>query len=157
MYAVRRYSKPGEERQLAQVAAAVGSFDHDEAHSEVLAWFARYDMLVESGELDAMADMATFPLNEVTDDAGGFGVVGLCDRERFLSQMREAVGGAGEVTMESVRHPMFISRSLCFVVTNAAITTNGRTQQMRYGDLLIRTPSGWQFQTMVASGYHAQI
>jgi hypothetical protein len=142
---------------MPQAAAAIGSFDHDEARSEVLSWFARYDRLVESGDLDAMADMAVFPLNEVTDDTDGFGVVALCDRERFLLQMEGAIGGAGQVSMESVRHPHFISRSLCFVITDAAITAHGQTQQMRYGDLLIRTPTGWQFQTMVASGYHAQI
>lgn len=144
---------------MSQVSEAVGSFDHDHAvaRAEVLAWFDRYDSLVESGDLNAMADMAAFPLNEITDDTDGFGVVGVCGREQFLAQMAEVVGGAGEVSMESVRHPMFITDSLCFVLTDAAITAAGQTQQMRYGDLLIRTPAGWRFQTMVAGGYHDQM
>lgn len=138
-------------------AAAAGATVVREDTEEVLAWFARYDTLVAAGDLEAMADMASFPINEVTDDAGGFGVTGPCDRDTFLAQMREIVGGAGEVSMESVRHPIFLSRALCFVVTDATITAHGQSQQMRYGDLLVRTVEGWRFQTMVAGGWHEQM
>ncbi|MGB4861522.1 MAG: hypothetical protein WBO97_03595, partial [Tepidiformaceae bacterium] len=65
--------------------------------------------------------------------------------------------GAGEVTMESKRQPVFLSRALCFVITDTTITADGQTNSMRYGDLLIRTPSGWRFQTMVAGGWSAQM
>ncbi|PIB75214.1 hypothetical protein [Mycolicibacterium brumae] len=132
-------------------------FDEPAARAEVLAWFAAYDRLVAARDLDAMADMAVFPLNEVTDDADGFGVTSDCDRERFLAQMRENLGASGEVTMASTRTPTFLSRSLCFVHTDATITVGGHTTRMRYGDLLIRTREGWKFQTMVAGGFHDQL
>ena len=131
--------------------------NYEEETREVMAWFSQYDALVAVGNLEAMADMANFPINEVTDNAEGFGIAGPCDRHRFVAQMREVVGGAGEVTMESKRQPVFLSRALCFVITDTTITADGQTNSMRYGDLLIRTPSGWRFQTMVAGGWSAQM
>lgn len=136
------------------VAAAAGAAAPGEHVQEVLDWFARYDELVLAGDLDAMADQACFPVNEVTDDASGHGFAAPCDREKFLAQMRDVVGGAGDLEMASTRHPVFLSRALCFVVTDATFTSGGRTTQMRYGDLLVRTPDGWRFQTMVAGGWH---
>lgn len=124
---------------------------------EVLAWFERYDALVAAGDLEAMADVAHFPLNEVTDDAQGNAVVGPCDRERFLAQMRETVGAAGEVSSRSTRHPVFLAAGLVFVVTDSVITAGGDTHHLRYGDLLVRTADGWRFQTMVAGGWAAQM
>jgi hypothetical protein len=135
-------------------AAAAGATATEARVQEVLDWFARYDALVDEGNLDAMADMAAFPINEVTDDADGHGLAGPCDREKFLTQMREVVGGAGEVQMTSERHPVFLSPALCFVVTDASMTVGEQTTQMRYGDLLVRTADGWRFQTMVAGGWH---
>lgn len=123
---------------------------------EVLDWFARYDRLVARGDLDAMADMAAFPLNEVTDDADGHGIVGSLDRSQYLAQMAQVISG-DDLTMESTRHPIFLSPALCFVITDATFTVNGSTQQMRYGDLLIRTAEEWKFQTMVAGGWHDQM
>lgn len=123
---------------------------------EVLDWFERYDRLVASRNLDAMADMAVFPLNEVTDDANGHGMAGLLDRSQYLAQMTEVISNE-DVTTESTRRPIFLSPALCFVVTDAAFTVNGATQRMRYGDLLIRTAEGWRFQTMVAGGWHDQM
>jgi hypothetical protein len=134
--------------------AAAGAMATQEEVQEVLDWFARYDELVGAGDLEAMADMAAFPINEVTDDARGYGLAGSCDREKFIAQMREVVGGAGDLEMTSTRHPVFLSRGLCFVVTDASFTVGGHTTQMRYGDLLMRTANGWKFQTMVAGGMH---
>ncbi|MFC5064524.1 nuclear transport factor 2 family protein [Actinomycetospora atypica] len=125
--------------------------------AEVLAWFERYDALVAAGDLEAMADVAHFPLNEVTDDAAGHAVVGPCDRERFLAQMRETVGSAGEVSSRSTRHPVFLSAALVFVVTDSVITAGGEDHHLRYGDLLVRTEDGWKFQTMVAGGWAGQM
>ncbi|MBT2484168.1 MULTISPECIES: nuclear transport factor 2 family protein [unclassified Microbacterium] len=127
------------------------------AIQEIFDWFARYDDLVRAGDLEAMADMAAFPLNEVTDDAAGHGVTAPCDRERFIAQMREVVGADGGGEMTSTRHPIFLSPSLCFVVTDASFTVGGEETAMRYGDLLIRTADGWKFQTMVAGGWHEQM
>ncbi|WP_309103974.1 hypothetical protein [Microbacterium sp.] len=122
--------------------------------AEILEWFDRYDGLVRSGDLEGMADMAAFPLNEVTDDASGFAVIGQCDREKYLAQMQQVVGGSGDVEMTSNRHPIFLSPALCFVVTDATFVVDGAQTQMRYGDLLVRTSDGWKFQTMVAGGWH---
>lgn len=68
-------------------------------------------------------------------------MAGPLDRTRYLAQMAQVIS-TDEVTMESTRHPIFLSPALCFVVTDAAFTVNGSTQQMRYGDLLIRTAEG---------------
>ena len=135
-------------------AAAAGASATSAQVQEVLKWFARYDALVAVGDLEAMADVAAFPINEVTDDADGHGLAGPCDREKFLTQMREVVGGAGDVQMASERHPIFLSPALCFVVTDASMTVGEQTTQIRYGDLLVRTADGWKFQTMVAGGWH---
>ena len=136
--------------------AAAGYAASEQEIQEIRDWFDRYDALVAAGDLEAMADQAAFPINEVTD-ADGYGLAGACDRERFLAQMRDAVGGAGEVSMESVRNPVFLSPALAFVVTDATITAHGDTHHLRYGDLLIRTPDGWRFQTMVAGGFGDQM
>ncbi|GAA4283195.1 hypothetical protein GCM10022261_07260 [Brevibacterium daeguense] len=123
---------------------------------EVLDWFAQYDRFAASKDLEAMADLAAFPLNEVTDDANGHGMAGLLDRSQYFAQMAQVISD-DEVTMESRRQPIFLSPALCFVVSDASFTVNGFTQQMRYGDLLIRTAEGWKFQTMVAGGWHDQM
>lgn len=124
----------------------------EQERREVLDWFERYDALAYAGDVEAMADLALFPLNEVTDDAAGHAVVGLCDRERYLAQMRAViVPGAA---MASRRRPVFLGRALVFVVSDAAITVDGHDTTMRYGDLLVRTAEGWRFQTMVAGGWH---
>jgi hypothetical protein len=128
-----------------------------EQKQEIEAWFANYDALVAAGDLEAMADQALFPLNEVTDDPQGFGLVSATDRERFLAQMRETGVGAGDVKMRSKRTPIFLSAGLVFVVTDAEFVAEGDTTTMRYGDLLVRTPSGWRFQTMVAGGWSAEL
>lgn len=141
---------------MSEVAAA-GYAASEQETREVLDWFARYDALVAVSDLEAMADMAMFPLNEVTDDVEGHGIAGQCDRERFVAQMRDVVGGAGDAQLDSVRHPVFLSPSLVFVVTDATITAGGHTHPMRYGDLLVKTAAGWRFQTMVAGGWGARM
>lgn len=142
---------------MSDVAPAAAGYAATDAEiREILDWFDRYDALVAAGDLEAMADMAAFPLNEVTD-SGGYGFATACDGERFLAQMRDAVGGAGNVSMESARHPVFLSPALAFVVTDSTITAGGDTHHLRYGDLLIRTAAGWRFQTMVAGGFGEQM
>ena len=143
---------------MTQTEQVPAGYEATEAEvGEVLAWFERYDALVAAGDLEAMADMAMFPINEVTDDAAGHGIAAPCERERFLAQMRDAVGGAGEVSSRSTRHPVFLAAGLVFVVTDAEITAGGETHHLRYGDLLVRTGEGFRFQTMVAGGWGAQI
>ena len=138
---------------MSELVSAQAGYQPTRAEvDEVLAWFARYDRLVTAGDVEAMADMAAFPINEVTDDADGLGLAGPCSRERFVEQMHQVVGGAGETSSTSTRHPIFLSASLVFVVTDAEITAGGEVHRMRYGDLLIKCADGWRFQTMVAGG-----
>jgi hypothetical protein len=118
------------------------------AIDSVLDWFTRYDELAVAKDIDAMADQAMFPLNEVSDSKAES-----CDRARFVAQMAEQLGGAGEVTMESVRTPHFINENLVFVITDATITADGHSTPVRYGDLLVNTDDGWKFQTMVQGGW----
>ena len=128
-----------------------------EQQREIEDWFAHYDALVAAGDLEGMADQAVFPLNEVTDDAEGLGVVSATVREQFVAQMRAAGVGAGAVEMRSSRTPVFLSPALVFIVTDAVFGTGDETTTMRYGDLLLRTASGWRFQTMVAGGWSASL
>jgi len=139
------------------MAPTIDGTDFARETGEVLAWFEDYDRRVAAGDLDAMADQAAFPVNEVTDNSEGFGVAAPCDRDRFLAQMREVVRGGADIEMTSQRQPFFLSRALCFVITDATFTADGATSSMRYGDLLIRTPDGWKFQTMVAGGWGDQM
>jgi hypothetical protein len=115
---------------------------------EVLEWFARYDALAVDKQIEAMADQAMFPINEVTD-----GRAESCDRARFVAQMAEQVGAAEDLTMDSVRTPHFINQNLVFVITDATITAGDVTQQVRYGDLLVKSGGDWKFQTMVQGGW----
>lgn len=129
-------------------STARGFTPSDDDVESVLAWFGRYDALVEAKDVGAMADMAMFPLNEVTD-----GHAAACDRATFVAQMTEQVGGTEDIVMESVRTPHFVDANLVFVITDAAITAGGQTQQVRYGDLLVKCDGQWKFQTMVQGGW----
>jgi hypothetical protein len=124
---------------------------------EIADWFRHYDELVAAGDVEAMADQALFPLNEVTDDRDGMALISATDRDRFVAQMREVGVGTDEVDMRSERHPVFLSSGLVFVVTDAEFVSPGHTSTMRYGDLLVRTAEGWRFQTMVAGGWAASV
>ncbi|MGV0744177.1 nuclear transport factor 2 family protein [Mycolicibacterium sp. XJ870] len=115
---------------------------------EVIAWFERYDALAVAKDIEGMADQAMFPINEVTD-----GRAESCDRERFVAQMAEQLSADGEFTMDSTRTPHFINENLVFVITDATITVGDFSQQVRYGDLLVKSADAWKFQTMVQGGW----
>ena len=114
----------------------------------VLAWFAHYDALAVSKDVEGMADQAMFPLNEVTD-----GSAESVDRANFVAQMAEQLGQSTDFTMESTRTPHFINENLVFVITDATFTADGFSQQVRYGDLLVKCDGDWKFQTMVQGGW----
>ncbi|MFE7131237.1 nuclear transport factor 2 family protein [Streptomyces sp. NPDC057638] len=118
----------------------------------VLEWFRHYDRLVLSGDIEAMADQALFPLNAVTDDASGNGSARTRSRESFIEDMRRTLPAPGEFSMEPVRTPHFLSASLVFVVTEGTMTVGGGSVQVRYGDLLVRHGGRWKFQTMAQGG-----
>lgn len=130
------------------VPAHAGFVPSPADRESVLDWFAHYDALATAKDVEGMADQAMFPLNEVSDDKAES-----CDRQRFVAQMHEQVGGSGDITMDSVRTPHFINENLVFVITDATITAGDFSQQVRYGDLLVKTPDGWKFQTMVQGGW----
>ena len=123
------------------------------------AWFARYDALATAGDVEAMADMALFPLNLATDDAQGNGSAWQWTREQFVSGMGAAMGpegpegGATGVTMELTRTPHFLTPQLAIVVTDAVHTAGGTTHRLRYADLLVKRDGRWLFQTMVQGGW----
>ncbi len=132
-----------------------GFVPSDEDTASVLAWFAEWDVLAAEAKIDQMADLAMFPVNTVTTNGAGEGFAEPWDREKFLAQMGEAVGGGGDVSMESVRTPHFISADLVFVITDAKITMGDQVVHARYGDLLVRSGGKWAFQTMVQGGWAA--
>ncbi|GAA1336794.1 hypothetical protein GCM10009660_17910 [Catellatospora bangladeshensis] len=119
----------------------------DEDVAGVLDWFARWDALAVAKDVEAMAGMALFPVNAVTD-----GAAELWDRERFLKDMAAQLGD-GDVRMESVRTPVFVNAGLVFVITDATITVGDFSQVVRYGDLLVKVAGEWRFQTMVQGGW----
>ncbi|MEU4762208.1 nuclear transport factor 2 family protein [Actinosynnema sp. NPDC023794] len=119
----------------------------DEDVAGVLAWFEQWDALAVAKDVEAMADMALFPVNAVTD-----GSAQSWDRARFLTDMRATLGD-GDVRMESVRTPVFINADLVFVITDATITAGDFSQVVRYGDLLVKTDGKWLFQTMAQGGW----
>ncbi|WP_158843745.1 nuclear transport factor 2 family protein [Saccharothrix deserti] len=127
--------------------SGAGFVPTDEDVAGVLAWFEEWDALAVAKDVEAMAGMALFPVNAVTD-----GSAQSWDRERFLKDMAATLG-EGDVQMESVRTPVFINADLVFVITDATITAGEFSQVVRYGDLLVKTDGKWLFQTMVQGGW----
>lgn len=137
-----------------QMAASAAYTPTDDDQASIRAWFAHYDALAAAVDLEGMADQAVFPLNVVTDSATG-GAADQWDREQFIQTMGAAMGGAGDVTLESTRHPIFLSHHLALVVTEATMTLAGHSQPVRYADILIRIDGNWRFQTMAQAGWSA--
>ncbi|POX35982.1 hypothetical protein C3486_35985 [Streptomyces sp. Ru73] len=135
------------------VPEAVAYVPTERERRELDEWFARYDALSAAGDVEAMADMAVFPLNLVTDDSAGDGVTGQWSREEFTRTMREVMGGGEEVTFASQRTPHFLSAALAVVFTDAVFTVGGRPQSVRYADVLVKRDGAWAFQTMIQGGW----
>jgi hypothetical protein len=121
--------------------------------ASVRAWFERYDALADARDYEGMADLALFPLNEVTDDGKGNGRADQLDRAAYLAQMEQVMGGGGDVKLETTRTPHFLSADLVFVISDGTMTYDGQTQPIRYGDLLVKVGGEWKFQTMVQGGW----
>jgi len=120
--------------------------------ASVRAWFERYDVLADARDYGGMADVALFPLNEVTDDGKGTGRAEQLDRAAYLAQMEQVMGG-GDAKLETTRTPHFLSADLVFVISDGTMTYDGHTQPIRYGDLLVKVAGEWKFQTMVQGGW----
>ncbi|GGW68113.1 nuclear transport factor 2 family protein [Streptomyces xantholiticus] len=117
-------------------------------------WFAEYDRHSGARDIERMADMAVFPLNLISDDTAGNGASAQWDREQFVETMTGVMGdGDTDITFESVRTPVFLSSAMAVVFTDSTMTMDGRTQQLRYADILIRRDGKWAFQTMLQGGW----
>jgi hypothetical protein len=118
------------------------------------AWFVEYDTASGERDVQRMADMAVFPLNLVSDDAAGHGRSAQWDRDRFTATMTQVLGeGNRDITFESTRTPVFLSSSMAVVFTDSTMTADGRSQQLRYADILLRRDGKWAFQTMIQGGW----
>ncbi|MBP2478220.1 hypothetical protein JOF53_007092 [Crossiella equi] len=122
----------------------------------VLDWFDAYDRAAKEVAVARMADMALFPINVISTDESGNASAGSWTREVFIQRWTEILGSGGDVQMESVRTPHFVSAELVFVVSDATFTAEGFTQTVRYGDLLVKRDGRWLFQTMVQGGWGEQ-
>ncbi|GAB2807779.1 Cif family virulence factor [Streptomyces daliensis] len=118
-------------------------------------WFARYDALAARGEVEAMASMAVFPMNLVTDGADGEAWTGQWDRAEYVRTMTAVMpeSAAQEVHFTSERTPHFLSGSLALVFTDSTMTVGDSTQRMRYADVLVKQGGEWRFQTMIQGGW----
>jgi hypothetical protein len=117
-------------------------------------WFAAYDAHSAKRDVGRMADMAVFPLNLISDDAAGNGASAQWDRRQFVETMSHVMGeGSDDISFESVRTPVFLSPAMAVVFTDSTMTMEGRTQQLRYADILIKQDGTWAFQTMMQGGW----
>ncbi|GAA4015052.1 hypothetical protein GCM10022247_42450 [Allokutzneria multivorans] len=139
---------------VPESVAVSGAFSPGEQDvASVHAWFAEYDAHAAAGAVEKMADMALYPLNVVSDSAEGNGAAAQWSREGFVESMKHVVGGGGDVTMESVRNPIFLTDKLVVVVTEARFTTAEGSQDVRYADILVKVDGKWLFQTMIQGGW----
>ncbi|HET6298603.1 MAG TPA: nuclear transport factor 2 family protein [Kribbella sp.] len=139
--------------ETQQVPGTAGFVPTEADLASVVAWFERYDALAAALDYEGMADVAVFPLNEVTDDGKGHGKAEQLGRQAYLEQMAQVMGGGGDVKLETTRTPHFLSDSLVFVISDGTMTYEGHTQPIRYGDLLLKIDGNWHFQTMVQGGW----
>jgi hypothetical protein len=116
-------------------------------------WFRRYDAYAAAGDVAGTASLAMFPLNTVTDDSSGEGSARQLDRAEYLRVMGGALGGSGELTMDSTRTPYLLTPSLAVVFTEAEFTIDGQPQRVRYADVLVKVGGEWRFQTMIQGGW----
>ncbi|MEF3116634.1 nuclear transport factor 2 family protein [Streptomyces chrestomyceticus] len=126
----------------------------DEDRASLDAWFAEYDARSAKRDVERMAEMAVFPLNLVSDDSAGDGRSAQWSREQYVATMTHVMGeGSEDITFTSTRTPVFLSPSMAVVFTDSTMTQEGRSQQLRYADVLIRRDGKWAFQTMIQGGW----
>ncbi|MEU2236933.1 nuclear transport factor 2 family protein [Streptomyces vietnamensis] len=117
-------------------------------------WFAEYDAASGKRDIERMAEMAVFPLNLLSDDSSGNGRSAQWDRDQFIATMTHVMGeGSQDITFESTRTPIFLSSSMVVVFTDSTMTEDGRSQQLRYADILLKRDGKWAFQTMIQGGW----
>ena len=119
---------------------------------QLMAWFAAYDALAEKGDVEAMADVALFPLTVTTNDSAGECVTQQWDRATFVQAMG-AAGGDPKPRLDNHRRPVFLNADLAVVVTDSTVTTADQVQHMRYVDVMAKTAGQWRFTSMVQAGW----
>ena len=121
----------------------------------LLAWFDRYDGHVRRNDLEAMADMALFPLVVMTNDSAGECVTQEWDRNTFVQAMDMGAVGSdpASVQFDNHRTPVFLNRDLAVVVTDSTVTTDGQARHMRYVDVMAKTGGDWRFKSMIQAGW----
>lgn len=131
---------------------ATGFTPSDAEVHGLLAWFAEYDVHVFNGDVEAMADMALFPLVVMSNDSTGECVAQEWDRATFVQAMGMATGDAAP-RLQNHRAPVFLGPDLAVVVTDTTVTTGDEVAYMRYVDILAKTGGRWRFKSMVQAGW----
>ncbi|MET9293395.1 nuclear transport factor 2 family protein [Streptomyces sp. NPDC003077] len=133
----------------------IGYTPSDEDRASLEAWFAEYDEVSARRDVERMTDMAAFPINLVSDDSNGDGRTAQWDRARLLEGMGHAMSeaGEGELSVESVRTPVFLSPSIAVVFSDSTMAVDGEKRQLRYVDILVRQQGKWAYQTMIQPGW----
>ncbi|GIE30317.1 hypothetical protein Ait01nite_033620 [Actinoplanes italicus] len=116
----------------------------------LLAWFDRYDGLARDNDVEAMADVARFPLTVTTNDSAGECVSQQWDRETFVRSMSMA---ATTAKIDNERRPVFLNADLAVVVTDSTVTTDDQTLHMRYADVMAKVDGSWRFTSMIQAGW----
>ena len=122
----------------------------DDDVRSLLDWFDRYDGHARRHDIEAMADMALFPLVVMTNDSAGECVVQEWDRATFVQAMDT---GTSSADIANRREPAFLGADLAAVVTDATVTEDGRVQHMRYVDVMAKEGGDWRFKSMIQSGW----
>ncbi|MGI5211744.1 DUF4440 domain-containing protein [Plantactinospora sp. CA-290183] len=131
---------------------ATGFTPTDEQVQGLLDWFAEYDAHVVEGDVEAMAEMALFPLVVMTNDSAGECVAQEWDRATFVRAMSMATGEATP-RLENHRAPVFLGPDLAVVTTNTTATTGDEVAYMRYVDIMAKAGGRWRFKSMVQAGW----
>ncbi|MEU4690703.1 DUF4440 domain-containing protein [Actinoplanes sp. NPDC023714] len=119
--------------------------------ASLMAWFDRYDALVRRHDVEAMADMARFPLTVMTSDSAGEYVTQQWDRATFVQTMD---AGAGDLNLDNQRRPFFLNHDIAVVVTDTTVTAVGEeVRHMRYVDVMAKTGGEWRFTSMIQGGW----
>ncbi|GAB7037387.1 MULTISPECIES: nuclear transport factor 2 family protein [Catenuloplanes] len=125
---------------------------HDEVGA-LLDWFARYDSHARDNDIEAMADMALFPLMVMTDDSAGECVGQVWDRATFVAAMSMAGAGSATVDFDNRRSPVFLDADLAVVTTDSTMTIDGEISRTRYVDVMAKEHGEWRFKSMIQPGW----
>lgn len=121
----------------------------------LLEWFDEYQKHVLKNDLDAMADMAIFPLIVITDDSEGNAVSQEWDRQAFKQALDLEAQGVdpATITITNKRTPFFLNENLAIVITDAVTTVAGESQPSRYADIMFKKDGEWKYKSMIQSGW----